>query len=115
MLWAGIIKNKADLYVLMWKGLYDTLLSRKKKKTHTWTNAYVFVFLKVYSSYEKMYGRREIMSGFSLKISSIQSFSQEIFKGLTVYWCHSRCWRHGSENPVLVGLYFLGEFDKSDQ
>lgn len=49
----------------------------------------------------------------SFKYSVLQP---KIFKGLTVYWHHSRCWESSSENPPLVGLYFIGEFDnKSEQ
>lgn len=40
----------------------------------------------------------------------------KIFKGLTIYWHHSRSWGSSSKNPPLVGLYFIGEFDnKSEQ
>lgn len=41
----------------------------------------------------------------------------KIFKGLTVYWHHSRCWGSPNETHPLLGcLYFIGEFDnKSEQ
>lgn len=39
----------------------------------------------------------------------------KIFKGLTVHWACCKCWGDSGENPALMELCFIREFDNKPE